>query len=98
MRRQFARLVPVLFASAAGMFGTTAFAEQGEIEEVVVTGSYIRGTPEDAASPVDVTTREDMDLQGNPSVVDMLRNMGPMAWKVFPTSTCVGLVQAGLWY
>jgi outer membrane receptor protein involved in Fe transport len=79
MRRQFARLVPVLFASAAGMFGTTAFAEQGEIEEVVVTGSYIRGTPEDAASPVDVTTREDMDLQGNPSVVDMLRNMGPMA-------------------
>ena len=61
------------------MLGTAASAAQGEIEEVVVTGSYIRGTPEDAASPVDVTTREDMDLSGNPSIVEMLRSMGPIA-------------------
>ena len=50
-----------------------------EIEEVVVTGSYIRGTPEDAASPVEVTTREEMDITGNPNIVEMLRSMGPIA-------------------
>jgi len=55
------------------------FAADGEIEEVVVTGSYIRGTPEDASSPVDVTTREDMDITGNPNIVEMLRSMGPIA-------------------
>jgi outer membrane receptor protein involved in Fe transport len=49
------------------------FTQTGEIEEVVVTGSYIKGTPEDAASPVDVTTREDMDLAGNPSLVELIR-------------------------
>jgi outer membrane receptor protein involved in Fe transport len=71
--------MPIFLACAAWTFSAAAIAEQGEIEEVVVTGSYIRGTPEDAASPVAVTTREDMDLQGNPTVVEMLRNMGPMA-------------------
>lgn len=53
--------------------------ESQQIEEVVVTGSYIKGTPEDAASPVDVTTREDMNLTGNPNVLEMLRSMGPIA-------------------
>ena len=37
--------------------GTSAFAEEGGIEEVVVTGSYIKGTPEDAELPVDVINR-----------------------------------------
>lgn len=52
-----------------------ALAESGEIEEVIVTGSYIKGLPEDAASPVDVLTREDMDMEGNPSLVEMIRRM-----------------------
>ena len=35
--------------------GGQAFAQQAStVEEVVVTGSFIRGTPEDAALPVDV--------------------------------------------
>lgn len=49
--------------------------EAREIEEIVVTGSYIRGTPEDAASPVSVTSREDMELAGNPSLVEMIKRM-----------------------
>ncbi len=52
---------------------------QQVVEEVVVTGSYIRGTPEDAASPVTVTTREELDMTGNPNIVEMLRAMGPIA-------------------
>jgi iron complex outermembrane recepter protein len=79
MRRQLCRLSLALIACAGWLSAPTAIAQQGEIEEVVVTGSYIRGTPEDASSPVSVTTREDMDAIGNPSIVEMLRNMGPMA-------------------
>ncbi|MFV2090053.1 MAG: hypothetical protein ACC642_05315, partial [Pseudomonadales bacterium] len=52
-----------------------AAAQSGEIEEVVVTGSYIKGSPEDAASPVDVLTREDMEQAGNPSLVEMIKRM-----------------------
>lgn len=64
-------------AAAVALAAGAASAQQGAIEEVVVTGSYIRGTPEDSSSPVTVTTREDMNLQGNPSVLEMIRNMGP---------------------
>ena len=41
--------------------------EEGAIEEVIVTGSYIRGTPEDAALPVDVISRSDLEDVGDPS-------------------------------
>ncbi len=68
----------MLVASVCLTFVAAAQAQQ-VIEEVIVTGSYIKGTPEDAASPVNVLTREDMDLTGNPSIVEMLRNMGPVA-------------------
>jgi iron complex outermembrane receptor protein len=40
-------------------------ASEGVIEEVVVTGSYIRGTPEDVALPVDVIRAESMREQGS---------------------------------
>jgi iron complex outermembrane recepter protein len=55
--------------------GTSAFAEEGAIEEVVVTGSYIKGTPEDAELPVDVINRADLEDIGNPSVIEMVRNL-----------------------
>ena len=44
----------------------------GPSEEVVVTGSYIRGTPEDAALPVDVLSSEDLEAQGAPTVVQLV--------------------------
>jgi iron complex outermembrane recepter protein len=59
--------------------GTQAAHAEQAIEEVVVTGSYIRGTPEDAASPVDVIDRAEMDAAGTPNVLEMLRNLGPSA-------------------
>jgi len=48
---------------------------QEVLEEIVVTGSYIRGTPEDAASPVDVTTAEDLAEVGSPSTIELVRNL-----------------------
>lgn len=44
-------------------------------EEIVVTGSYIRGTPEDAALPVDVTSLDDLRDVGAPSVAELIRNL-----------------------
>ena len=46
------------------------------MEEVVVTGSFIRGTPEDAALPVDVFDREDFNSIGNPTITELIRNLG----------------------
>ena len=46
------------------------------VEEVIVTGSYIRGSAEDAALPVDVVTAEDLQAQGNPSMIEFIRQLG----------------------
>lgn len=67
---------------AALMAGGTALAQDdGDGDElrqntVTVTGSFIAGTPEDAALPVDVLTAGDLKLEGNPTVTDLIRNLG----------------------
>ncbi len=68
-------LPAILVAMVVGM-PVFAFAQERGVEEVVVTGSYIRGTPEDAELPVDVINREDMEDIGSPSVIDLVRNLG----------------------
>ena len=45
------------------------------LEEVVITGSFIRGTPEDAAMPVEVVTFEEIQAMGRPSNMDLVKNM-----------------------
>ena len=42
---------------------------------VTVTGSWIPGTPEDAAQPVSVLTREDLEAEGSPSMLGVIRNL-----------------------
>ncbi len=61
-------------AAVIGVSALTGYA--AEIEEVVVTGSYIKGTPEDAALPVDVMSQEDLREVGDPTIVEMVRNLG----------------------
>ena len=56
-------------------FGLNAHSEP-RLEEIVVTGSYIQGTAEDAALPVDVISRDDLEDIGNPTLIEMVRNMG----------------------
>ncbi|WP_375269359.1 TonB-dependent receptor domain-containing protein [Phenylobacterium sp.] len=56
-----------------------ALAQQGSgatvVEEVVVTGSFIAGTPEDAALPVDVLGAQELEKQGAPSVVQLVKTI-----------------------
>ena len=46
-----------------------------EMEEVIVTGSYIRGLPGDAPSPVQTLQREDIVISGVSDVSEMIRNL-----------------------
>ncbi|HYD45173.1 MAG TPA: TonB-dependent receptor plug domain-containing protein, partial [Phenylobacterium sp.] len=54
-----------------------AFAqdEAAEVEEVVVTGSFIAGTPEDAALPVDVIGEQELENRGSPSMVQLIKTI-----------------------
>ena len=44
-------------------------------KEIVVTGSLIRGSREDAPAPIDVIGAEELSKQGSPSAIDLLKNL-----------------------
>ena len=48
---------------------------EDELEEVLVTGSYIKGTPGDAPSPVQTLTRDDIVISGVSDMSEMIRNL-----------------------
>jgi iron complex outermembrane receptor protein len=74
----------ILFATGAlAASVTTTVAQEAQTtdeiaEIVIVTGSYIRGTAEDAALPVDVISLEELEKQGAPSPVEMLKSVTVM--------------------
>ena len=53
----------------------TAEEEEREVEEVVVTGSYLRGSPLDAPSPVTVVDRTSIEAQGAAQIWDVIKNL-----------------------
>ncbi len=69
-------LAAALTVSMIGGIGLAApAAAQDAEEDIVVTGSYIRGTPEDAALPVDVISAESLQQQGSPTVVQLVKTL-----------------------
>ena len=54
----------------------TPLKAQDSVDEVVVTGSYIKQTPEDAPVPVDVVSSEELFNVGNPSIVELVKTLG----------------------
>ena len=46
-----------------------------EIEEIVVTGSHIKGTPEDAPLPVTTLTKDELAYEGAPTTLDLIKNL-----------------------
>src|SRR5690348_8419462 len=44
-------------------------------DRVVVTGSLIKGTPEDAALPVEVYSQEELEDQGSPTALEFAKNL-----------------------
>ncbi|MCA8905101.1 MAG: TonB-dependent receptor [Hyphomonas sp.] len=45
------------------------------LNKVVVTGSYIQGTPLDAALPVEVYTQQDLELEGSPTALEFAKSL-----------------------
>ena len=66
---------------AAAQVGQAAADDAPIADDIIVTGSLIRGTPEDAALPVDVIGGDELLKQGSPSAVELL--------KALPTSNGV---------
>ncbi|MFC4294874.1 TonB-dependent receptor plug domain-containing protein [Novosphingobium tardum] len=44
-------------------------------KEIVVTGSLIRGSSEDAPAPVDVISADELAKQGSPSALELIKNL-----------------------
>ncbi|MDB5444204.1 MAG: hypothetical protein JWP73_2580 [Phenylobacterium sp.] len=61
--------------TAAAQANSAAKVTPPEVSEVVVTGSYIAGTPQDAALPVGVIGAEELKKQGSPSTVQLVKNI-----------------------
>lgn len=55
--------------------GTAAGEEEAAPKEIVVTGSLIRGSSEQASAPIDVIGADELSRQGSPSVLDLLKNL-----------------------
>ncbi|MDO8798779.1 TonB-dependent siderophore receptor [Phenylobacterium sp.] len=65
-----------ILAVALTLGAGSAFAQQSTtVEEVVVTGSFIAGTSEKAAQPVDVIGVQELAKQGAPSVVQLVKTL-----------------------
>lgn len=63
---------------ALALASNFAYAQQSDdtdIEEVLVTGSYIRGTPLDAPSPVQIVDRQSIEAQGAAVIWDVIKNL-----------------------
>ncbi|MDY6948641.1 MAG: hypothetical protein SXG53_23305, partial [Pseudomonadota bacterium] len=80
--RRPARRVPaeqtVAAAVALAIYGASAYGQApgaalGEVEVIVVTGSYIAGAAEDAALPIDVLTADELLKQGSPSMTELIK-------------------------
>jgi len=50
-------------------------SEEPAVEEVIVTGSYLRGSPLDAPSPVQVVDRQSIEAQGAAQIWDVIKNL-----------------------
>jgi iron complex outermembrane recepter protein len=85
-----------LAVSLLGAWNTSAWGAEAatpNVEEIVVTGSYIKGSAEDAALPVDTITQQDMVDQGSPNMIEMVRQLGVTSGNLGQTNQFQGIGQ-----
>ncbi len=73
------RGISLATAMVAAVGAAPVFAQgddRSEIEEVIVTGSFIKGTPTDAPSPVQIVDRAELEASGSPTLVELIANLG----------------------
>lgn len=72
-------------AAPTGLLSYGALA-QDDVEEIIVTGSHIRGTPENAELPVEVLRRADLEELGSPSMIELVRTLGASSGNIGETN------------
>src|SRR5690606_9371518 len=60
---------------SAAFWSVPATAQTEDPREIVVTGTLIAGSREDAPAPVDVIGAEEIAAQGNPSMLELTKRM-----------------------
>ena len=69
------KLISLAIAAVTATIGHTALAQEQALEEVIITGSFIKGVATDAPSPVSVINRDDLMQQGAPTTVDIVATL-----------------------
>jgi outer membrane receptor protein involved in Fe transport len=72
-KRKALSLAVMLAGSALAM--PAAAQDDEAVEEIVITGSFLRGSPQDAPSPVNVISRDSIEAQGASTIWDVIRNL-----------------------
>ncbi|MGH8445368.1 MAG: TonB-dependent receptor plug domain-containing protein, partial [Solimonas sp.] len=95
-------LSAVAFAAAAQGAGAGTVADAApaaapveEIETIVVTGSNIRRTDKETASPVQVLTREDIERSGKQNIAEVIRSVSADNQGSLPTAFSGGFATGG---
>ena len=60
---------------ASVFFVSFVFAQDEAVEEVVVTGSFIKGSATDGASPVEIVSRDTIEVLGATTIADITANL-----------------------
>ena len=68
-------LAAMITLGSGSALAADAAKEDTTVEEVIVTGSFIAGSSEKAAQPVDVIGTEELAKQGAPSVVQLVKSL-----------------------
>jgi iron complex outermembrane receptor protein len=94
MKRHLFAGVSVTAAPAAAWaspaFAAEADAPAPQVSEVVVTGSYIAGTPQNSALPVSVLTAQDLAKQGSPTIVNIIKTLPSAAGSIGEANRLLG--------
>ena len=69
------KLLAVLLLTAALFLPVIGATQENAIEEIVVTGSHIKGMHADESLPVTSLSRDDLAYQGSPSVMELIRDL-----------------------
>ena len=76
-KTMLSRSLLIAFSGTAAMFGTVAIAQQAapQLERVIVTGSNIKRSQSETASPIQTLTSEDIEKSGKASVAELLQTL-----------------------
>ena len=72
-KKLFVRCLSILFIFNS--LNIVAQDNDESVEEVVVTGSYIKGSPTDGASPVEIISRDEIDNLNASTIADITANL-----------------------